>query len=57
MYFEVDLTHNRRITKNGINALLEVANSETIAVRGLNELLAKDRRERESAALAKTSLY
>ena len=57
MYFEVDLTHNRRITKNGINALLEVANSETIAVRGLNELLAKDRREREAAALAKTSLY
>jgi len=57
MYFEVDLSHNRRISKNGINALLEVANSDTIAVRGLKELLSKDRREREAAALAKTSLY
>lgn len=57
MYFEVDLSHNRRITKNGINALLEVANSETIAVRGLKDLLSRDRREREIAALAKTSLY
>lgn len=57
MYFEVDLSHNRRITKNGINALLEVANSESIAVRGLKDLLARDRREREIAALAKTSLY
>jgi hypothetical protein len=57
MYFEVDLSHNRRITKNGINALLEVANSDTIAVKGLKDLLSKDRREREAAALAKTSLY
>jgi len=57
MYFEVDLSHNRRITKNGINALLEVANSENIAVRGLKDLLSRDRREREIAALAKTSLY
>merc|ERR550525_1062501 len=57
MYFEVDLSHNRRITKNGINALLEVANSDAIAVRGLKDLLSRDRREREIAALAKTSLY
>eukprot|EP01083_Nonionella_stella_P186212 681203_1 len=57
MYFEVDLSHNRRITKNGINALLEVANSDSIAVRGLKDLLSRDRREREIAALAKTSLY
>eukprot|EP00485_Elphidium_margaritaceum_P009960 CAMPEP_0202689788 /NCGR_PEP_ID=MMETSP1385-20130828/4969_1 /ASSEMBLY_ACC=CAM_ASM_000861 /TAXON_ID=933848 /ORGANISM="Elphidium margaritaceum" /LENGTH=515 /DNA_ID=CAMNT_0049344977 /DNA_START=237 /DNA_END=1784 /DNA_ORIENTATION=- len=57
MYFEVDLSHNRRITKNGINALLEVAASDSIAIRGLKELLSKDRREREIAALAKTSLY
>lgn len=57
MYFEVDLSHNRRITKGGVNALLEVANSDTIAVRGLRDLLSRDRRERELAALAKTSLY
>jgi len=57
MYFEVDLSHNRRITKNGINALLEVSNSDSIAVRGLQDLLSRDRREREIAALAKTSLY
>jgi len=57
MYFEVDLSHNRRITKNGINALLEVSNSDSIAVRGLKDLLSRDRREREIAALAKTSLY
>merc|ERR1711902_298059 len=57
MYFEVDLSHNRRITKNGINALLEVANSDSIAVRGLKDLLSRDLREREIAALAKTSLY
>lgn len=57
MYFEVDLSHNRRITKNGINALLEVANSDSIAVKGLKDLLSRDRREREVAALAKTSLY
>jgi len=57
MYFEVDLSHNRRITKNGINALLEVANSDSIAVEGLKDLLSRDRREREVAALAKTSLY
>ena len=57
MYFEVDLSHNRRITKNGINALLDVANSDSISVRGLRDLLSKDRREREIAALAKTSLY
>mmetsp|Transcript_15404 Transcript_15404/g.24275 ORF Transcript_15404/g.24275 Transcript_15404/m.24275 type:complete len:520 (-) Transcript_15404:620-2179(-) len=57
MYFEVDLSHNRRITKNGINALLEVANSDSIHVRGLKDLLARDRRDREIAALAKTSLY
>merc|ERR1740123_2532821 len=37
MYFEVDLSHNRRITKNGINALLEVANSDSIAVKGLKD--------------------
>jgi len=57
MFFEIDLSHNRRITKNGINTLLEVANSDTLIVSGLKELLSKDRKEREEAALAKTSLY
>ena len=55
MYFQVDLSHNSRISRHGISALLEVANLESIV--GLKELLSKDRREREKAALAKTSLY
>lgn len=57
MHFEIDLSHNRRITKNGITALTEVAESETVHIRGLIEMLGKDRREREQAALARTSLY
>ncbi|ETO13080.1 hypothetical protein RFI_24292, partial [Reticulomyxa filosa] len=30
MFFEVDLSHNRRITKNGINTLLEAASAENL---------------------------
>ena len=57
MYFQVDLSHNRKVSKDGIEALLQVSNSDSIAVDGLKDLLSKDRREREIAALAKTSLY
>ena len=57
MYLQVDLSHNRKVGKHGIDALLQVANSDSIAIDGLNELLFRDRRERDSASSAKTSLY
>ena len=57
MYFELDVTHNNRITKNGISELTKVANSQSIVVKGFKELLAKDRKEREAVAMSKTSFY
>ena len=57
MYFQIDLSHNQRISRHGINALLDVANSESIAFDGLKELLLTDHRQRHAAAFARTSLY
>ena len=36
MYFEADLTHNRRITDHGLTPLIQLSNSQTFAIRGLN---------------------
>jgi len=54
MFFEVDLSHNRRITKNGLTVLMDVANSEETCIRGLKEILSKERKEKEETV---TSLY
>ena len=57
MYFELDVTNNNRMTKNGISELTKVANSQSIVVKGFKELLAKDRKDREAVAMSKTSFY
>ena len=59
MYFEVDITYNKRITGTGLTPLIQLSNSETFVVRGLNfnDLLSTDRKQRQSSARTKTSLY
>jgi len=48
MLFEVDITHNRKVSRNGVEALLKVCDAE---------LLCTDRRERNRRAQLKHSLY
>jgi len=58
MEFALDISHNRRITRNGINALLDAGErNDAIYIKGFKEFLVMDRKQRNEIALENTSLY
>jgi len=57
MYFELDLSHNSRISKTGIDSLLEVINSHSVCVQGMEAYLAQHRADRDKYASQQTALY
>ncbi|ETO31443.1 hypothetical protein RFI_05677 [Reticulomyxa filosa] len=58
MEFALDISHNRRIGRTGINALLDVGErNDAIFVKGFKDYLVVDRKLRNEIALENTSLY